>query len=230
MPTIAKKKNDLSWVSGYFEGEDVYIIGGGNSLRQFHLDDRWSELEGKRVIAINNAYLYAPCDILLFLDAAFPALMRSRGHKLSEMSCKVMAGWSSALWPEEVAADNLSVFRPWREPSLDIERGLFSPLQGGASALNLALICKAKRVFLLGLDCRYIAGRGHFYSTNDTRPADEVRYLRVAGKANEKGPNVNHYEGFKGMGEIYNASPDSAIDTFPKITIDEALKGVTICN
>lgn len=217
VPMSIKASNKLDWLHGFFEGDDVYVVGGGNSLREFHLDDKWHLLDQKRVIAVNNSYMHTKPDILCFLDAVFPQTLRSRGHYVHRFPFKVLAGWCSSLWPDEQSAENVSIFRTWNQPTKDPNVGLYSAMTSTHVAINAAIIGKARRIYLLGVDGGYINGRGHYFSSIDTQAAEEFRYKRM----------IEGYEPFIGLAEIFNASPQSYVEAFPKITIDKALRGET---
>lgn len=89
----------------------------------------------------------------------------------------------------------------------------------GWQALNVAVLAGAKRILLLGFDARDPDGQaGHWFGEHPT-PTPRAAYAAyrkafAAGAAAVKAAGV----------EVLNCSPGSAIDSFPRATIDEALK------
>ena len=107
----------------------------------------------------------------------------------------------------------------------------------GMKALNLAIALGCDEIFLLGFDACDVNGHTHFYADENSGSYvwDKQKYCGV-GK-NEKGLyNTGNYnkinelnehffkpfqEELKNGIEIYNVSPSSKINTFPKISYNE---------
>jgi hypothetical protein len=206
-------KTGNQWLIDYFKGNDVFLLGGGASLKGFWEAGRLKELADRRVIAINHSYMYIKrFDVLVFLDGKFKTEVERRGESLEGMNCNyVLAGPSSiAKYSKKVCRFNTVMNRPSKNPNR-----LFNASQSGLCAINAALIGNAKRIFLLGFDCKF-NGQGHFYSKEWThsRDHDERAYQRP----------LRHYERFTDS-RIYNCTTDSAIKNFKYMSIDDALYG-----
>jgi hypothetical protein len=103
-------------------------------------------------------------------------------------------------------------------------RGLTFAGCSGGSAINLALLMGAKRVFLLGFDCKVQSPaqpNWHSHHRHPCGPALHDKFKTGFGKIAETLPKV-----FPGT-EIINLGPDSALDCFPKQNIDEVLSHAT---
>lgn len=115
-------------------------------------------------------------------------------------------------------------------------KGFYSKYLTGQLALHFAIACGCTEIYLLGMDCCEIDGRTHFYQ-------DEIIPYRID-SAGKKHTGVGKtkdgkyktsvydtqdsidggYEPFKAeypRVKIYNVSPQSKLNMFPKITYDE---------
>lgn len=197
------------WIRNYFNGHDVFIVGGGPSLHGFD----FSRLDGRRVIAINHSYRYCKAEILVFLDAKFKREATEIGHDPYQMPLKIIAGPSAGMKSQ----GNCTVVQISQKPTTT-PACMYGSAQSGLVAINAALIGKAKNIYLLGFDAKFSNGMGHFYSkdwkhTMDDKPAQYERMARC-------------YDAFREYKNIYNCNPDSGITAFKKITIEQALGGV----
>lgn len=147
-----------------FEGEDVYLIGGGPSLRTFD----WNLLKGKRVIGCNSAFRLGIeiCPICFFSDRGWylafkQELENYKGILITNAECLVNEQTSLKVCQRAAA-------------------GLYTNCIGfnyssGAGAINLALCMGAKRVFLLGYDCgRFSSTQPNWHDYVIEKTSDEV--------------------------------------------------------
>ena len=89
----------------------------------------------------------------------------------------------------------------------------------GAQALNLATIWGAKRIVLFGFDSQAVDGKKHYFGNHPPRldkPSPygtwRNRFARMAKDLREDGI------------EVVNCSPLTAIDCFPKVEMDDAIR------
>ena len=160
-----------------WSGQDVFIIGGGNSLRESHFD--WNLLKPERTIGVNDAYLLGPeiCKVCFFSDARF--------WKANEKALAKFAGLVFTCYPQLYKTKI-----PWLWTIHRENQGLWHKSVGfngntGATAINLAFLFGAMRVFLLGFDMKLVAGKPHWHdnlltkqSLNPTTYQDFVRRFR----------------------------------------------------
>lgn len=185
----------------YWLDSNVYIIGGGPSLCAFD----WELLAGRRVIGVNSAvYLGARiCPVLFFSDPEFldefePAVNAYSGKMVTST--------------EKTIRDFPWLYRFKRSPEgLHTGDRLGFNFTSGAGAINLALTMGARRVLLLGCDCKPIGEVHHWHpkfihNAPDPYPQFLIGYANVARHL----PRV-----FPGR-EVINLNPDSAIPDFPK--------------
>lgn len=132
-------------------GQDVFILGGGSSL----LDFDFELLRGRLVVGCNMAYVHGPeiCPVCIFSDHPFFDANRFPLEEYHEKGGEI---WTIAreLFPR-MDIQTL-VKKNQRKP-----RGLWHGANGigfggstGCAAANLALQFGAKRVLLLGMDCK----------------------------------------------------------------------------
>lgn len=197
------------WLVNCFKDQDVFVIGSGPSLTDFD----YRPLRDKKKIVINHQYRYVTPDIHLFLDGRFVSEVKKHfGHDVYNFPWKVLAGPASGMTRKE----NVYIFQSAEEPSQSPQR-LYTITQSGLCAINAAILTGAARIFLLGMDCRFVGDRGHSYS-------HEFRHIRD-GRQHEKAyaKNIKRYRRFSEHKHIWNLSPISAIDAFPKMQLSEAL-------
>jgi len=220
-----------------WEGGECWIIGGGHSVpRQFDVPENiiqkvldgelpisayspyLSAIHQKHIIGVNIAYLLGNwVEIVFFGDNNFyftqmEGLAKFPGLKIT---CNPNA---------DKIADN-SVKRLGRlghkgisnNPSYVCWNG-----NSGAAAISVAANAGAKRIILLGFDMKLVNNEQHWHRMYKRKKKD-APYL----------PFHRHIVGFpqiakdaRRMGiEILNASPDSAIEVFRKVTVKEILDG-----
>lgn len=219
-----------------WNGCAVVIIGGGPSLaleqvalvKQAHDDGR------VRCIAVNDAYLWAPwADVNYFADASWwvqhnagvakPALgltahqVRERFAAFRGEKCSIQSQ------APNIADDAVHILRnkthPLHSNGLSLDPTMIvTGRHGGYQACNLAILAGAKTIILLGMDGREAKdGKTHFHGGHrDPTPQDAYSWYRKAwseGEAEMKAAGV----------KVLNATPGTAIDTFPKVALADAL-------
>jgi len=233
----------MSWsVPLMWEGGDVWIIGGGPSVStQFKipanlvgrvrngespmnaLSPYMKGIHNKHVIGINAAYRLGDwIDIIFFGDNGF---FLSNYNELA-----VHPAMKVTCWP------NLSGLYPWvhcvaRDP--EKTKGITKAVgklswngNSGGAAISVAAHAGAKRIFLLGFDMTLDPNTSHMHFHDAYKRGSIVEPERLM-----KLPFDRHSIGFqdiavdaKEMGiEIYNVNPASGIESFPKISLSEAL-------
>lgn len=213
---------------------DITVVAGGWSVRNVALD----RLVG-RVIAVNDAALHLETwDHAVSMDRLW---FESRAQKVWLRSMEDSP--FGEIWIRENAAQNFTREQIERQPNItlfrcDHESDEFTPtlrdqydrtqLNGrnsGACALNLAWHLKPARLFLLGFDMnRAPDGQAYWYppypwSKSEKGGSSAANYKTwAAGIAHARAR-------FDEIGTlVFNVSPSSAVDAFPKMTPREYLK------
>ena len=196
-------------------GAVVVAIGGGPSLTHEQVD----YCRGRaKIIAINNAVDLAPwADLLYFCD--------ERWYRWHEETVRRFEGRRVTMENEGLLAElpgltcmkNDTKRTGEREGFCESPDGLRTGGNGGYQVLQLAAHLGARRVVLLGYDMRPIDGKAHWHEEHPiptpldclTGYADGFRTL---------------VEPLRRRGvEVINATPGSALDFFPRATLQEAL-------
>jgi len=189
-------------------GQDVYIIGGGTSLKGFD----WNLLKGKRTIGCNAAFILGAdiCNICIFGDTKF----FNKYSRDLESFKGIVATNDPHLQKNDL---------PWLWTMPRSSVGLHVNSLGwnyntGASAINLALILGAKRIYLLGFDMKLSKDKKMNWHKKGCDKPDENICHRM---------NENFYHVFKDWKkkfddrEIINVTDDSALKVFPKVGVKE---------
>lgn len=193
-----------------YEGKEVFIIGGGTSLRNFN----WELLAGRNVIGCNNAFRLGSviCPVCVFGDL-----------KWFERFKWELVKYEGRLVTNCPALLNTTV--DWISTMPRHKHGLSTSALGwnwntGASAINLALIMGATKVYLLGFDGKLSEeNKPNWHKYVIDTPSAEV-YARM-----EKGFHAVAHDlplVFPGT-EIINLNPDSLFTSFAKQSWESVL-------
>lgn len=108
-----------------------------------------------------------------------------------------------------------------------VEMGKVGVVGGGGNsgfqAMNLAIQFGARRILLVGFDMTAATGGLHWYGRNAWKDANNPHDTTFAGWVaafNAAVPTLDEI----GV-EVFNASPHSALQCFPKVTVADFLKG-----
>lgn len=195
-----------------FPCETVVILAGGPSLTKAQVD----AVRGRaRVIAVKDAVQLAPwADVLYACDAKW---WRHYGDTVG------FAGPKYAL--EAAAAKWATVLRNAGELGLELDpTGLRTGRCSGYQAINLAVHLGAARIILLGYDAKPSAdGRRNWFGERPRSywlalPAYDQRILQCW-------PTIVQPLAALGV-DVLNATPGSALDIFPRVSLDDALQQV----
>lgn len=204
----------MAWrVPRLWPGATIACLGGGPSLTA----EQVNAVCGRaRVIAINDAWRLAPwADVLYACDGRW---WRKHGGVPGFPGLKVTLSNSAvevAPWPE------IKVLANTGPDGLELSpHGLRTGRNGGYQAINLAVHFGARRVLLLGYDMKLGAdGRSHWFGEHADWPARPNIFRDVF---------LPHFEGLAHALDaigvaVVNCTPGSALDAFPKASLDQAL-------
>lgn len=190
-----------------WDGQDVYIIGGGKSLEYFD----WSLLNNKCTIGCNDAYKHGVdiSKVCFFGDTNWFDI-----HK------KNLANYKGAVFTN--APDLYKTKLKWlwvmqREPSGIHTESLGWNYNTGACAINFAILLGAKRIFLLGFDMHLTKGQNNWHANQLAKPDPDIFSKFIEGFKKLKADLKNKYPEV----EVINVTDNSSLDLFPKIGLDE---------
>tara|TARA_R100000544_G_C2210081_1_gene51435 strand:+ start:54 stop:851 length:798 start_codon:yes stop_codon:yes gene_type:complete len=198
-----------STVPRKFEGETIYIIGGGPSLKNFD----FRRLSGCKTIAINKSlFFHSQADAVYWTDTRFYTWYKNDIDNYK--------GLKFALKPGSQYTSDINILKKGKPYGIEEDpQTLAHGFNSGYAAINLAYHLGAKRIILLGFDMGNDGKFTHFHDGYPTRATGDRMYID------------KFLPGFKQLKEeldnfnitILNASPYSKLTTFPKITIEQAL-------
>ncbi len=206
--------------SGCWEGQTCFILGGGPSLEGFEY--KW--LEGQRTIGINKTFMTFPATVNYSMDYNFFDLAqytldpKSKDFNLHQV-WMAYPGKKIFLHHDEKDrfAEGIYYVNEIQEKgvSFDLERGIYPGNNSGCGALMLAVAFGCKKIGLLGYDLKVKGTRTHWHEGYGYPLKDVAKSLEdFRGCIDEWGPMI------LGMGiRVYNLSPDSALQSFPKTDI-----------
>jgi hypothetical protein len=190
--------------------DDIYIIGGGPSVAETNLD----LIKDKFVIGTNAAFrLGSWVDVCFFLDCRF--------YKWSQDDLEKWPNRIITTCPTLKGHPKIEVYKKCTVCGICHHKGYLAvPDQGknaGATAIDLAIRMRAKRIILIGYDMKVKQGRHNYHNYHNHTPRDDVynRFFVHFKKIKEELPKDI---------EIINATPDSALTLFPKLSLKEALQ------
>jgi len=194
-----------------WEGQDVFVVGAGPSLASFDPQ----RLRGKNVIACNHTGFQLGAEIVKILFFSDHSFFLSQRPQL-----EAFGGWIVTSSPNLTRLSSpdwlLGVNR--RHDGLHREAVGFGA-NSGCSAVNLALIMGAKRVFLVGMDCREINNQTHWDGRHHNSKNNKDVYRAF----------LNGWEAISSAlpkvfpdRQIINATPGSAIEYFPRCSYEDA--------
>jgi hypothetical protein len=194
-----------------WDQQDVFIIGGGPSLKDFD----WSLLHDEYTVGCNTAFTLGEkvCKVCVFGDNAWWMAFKD---ELAKYKGTVFTNVTS-LHPSKI---------PWlwtmqRKPQGLHVDGLGWNGNTGASAINLALLLGAKRVFLLGFDMKRIADRPNWHEKVIRPAANQPRIYQ--GFVQDFRFVKRDWKVKFGDREIINVTDDSGLgpDVFPWVSPDK---------
>lgn len=195
-----------------FAGRTAFLLGGGPSLDPCEV----ALLRGRPTIAINAAAALAPGAVLFFRDLDW--FLRHRPTVEGWAGLAITTNRCATAYPKltRVVTTHGSDF-----PAPGSQQGGYPVIRYGRSsghlAVSLAIAMGARRVVLLGYDCRFVGGRSHFH--DDYGAPIELVY------------RTDFLPAWRGWGaaaeragvEVLNATAGSAIAEFPFRPLQELL-------
>ena len=222
---ILRRRADsrFSEVVRAWEGGTAVLLGGGPSLTALQVAMVHVKHSAARVfcIAVNSAYSLAPfCEVCYFADARWWEWNRERPafRDFAGQKCSIQDSM------KQITDDAVHILRnrdyPYHGLGLSLDpSALVTGRNSGFQALNLAILAGAKTVILLGYDGQAGKdGRSHWHPGHNTpTPSAAYEEYRRAFSAAESAIK-------KAGVRVINCSPGSAIDSFEKMALEDALE------
>lgn len=214
MTTVTEWLNTYDMVpQDLIQGRDVFVIGGGPSLRNF--DPKI--LEGRDVIVTNEAFSMIPdAKVLVFVDIGW---WQGRKQAVLDTFTGTIIGrgpYSSMYRADKIVNVAFRSGDYWSEDPRQL-----GGRNSGLAAINAAVLMGARRVFLLGFDMRSVGDRNNYHILHPTSVGrQQHRYLNIflpeMVKASQRIEALGHI--------VINCTPDSALTCFPERTLEWVLR------
>ncbi len=226
----------MAWIPPkIWKDGECWILGGGPSLpRQFGVPEELvrevrqgrkpvtayspylSPIYNKHIIAVNNAYMLGDwVDVCWFGDNSWYLV-----HRLGLIRFKGIKATCNIRFekPEPRREARLKYLaRDSKRFGITTKEGHVSwNGNSGASAINLAYHFGAKRILLLGFDMQKDGNATHWHGGHDPHVEPPFKRHKTSFayiKADAERLGI----------EILNVNPDSAIDEFPKVRLEDVL-------
>jgi len=228
---VYDKGNKISTIFPRYawEKQRCFIIGGGESLKGFD----FSRLDDELTIGVNRSYEFYDSTLLYMMDLLYQErITRGEMDKYTRLESKKkfedFKGTKIMLCPVSPYPIDPSIHLirriEKRYVSLDIWEGIFGGSNSGFGALMLAIAMGASPIYLLGFDLKcdqnthWHNGYPGQNAFDQNRKNESFREL-----FDEFAPALGKI-GFK----IINLNPDSALECFEKMTVNEVLKSENI--
>jgi len=194
----------ISTYKGLHTDKKLFILASGTSLASHDL----SLLKNKMVMGLNRS-------ILIYPDPYYQCVF---DHRLFDLYHDELKKVRQLFTLED---------RPFGQPikllggegfSWDMEEGIYSGYTISYFALQLAVYMGFKKIFFLGLDLKHDGPKTHFFGQDpQTINHEETEFPRMM-KMLQHGANILADTDIK----VYNCSPVSTLEAFPKIDFGEA--------
>jgi hypothetical protein len=198
-------KVDIEQFKGVHKGKRLFILASGPSLSTLDLEP----LKRRLVMGLNRSFMVFPdthyhctMDRRLF-DLHAEPLRRTR-YLFTIPGC------------------------PWGTPlgllgsegfSRDLKEGIFSGYTISYFAIQVAVYMGFEQIFILGLDLKHKGAVTHFFGRDfHSRNHESTEFPRMKKMLCQAALEL------KGSGvQVYNCSPDSSLECFPKMSYEEAI-------
>jgi hypothetical protein len=185
-----------------------FILGGGPSLKDVDL----SLIKNEYIIGINEAFrLGTFINTWLFCDSSFYKNHREDIQKWpnSIVSCAGAAKNNKKVEYYQRCKKHIICFEPGK---LAFPNGMAN---SGATAINLAIREGFNTIILLGFDMQFVNGKANYHDYYKKKNSRQDIYNRF----------MLHFEAIAKETDktIINATPNSALNCFPKIELEDLL-------
>lgn len=178
---------NTEWIPGYFDGEDVFVIGGGPSINQMP----WEKLADKRTIGVNHSIRFIPnLDIACFIDHEFNGEMkRFYDQDMQNWPGKVVASHKSHLR----AGGNVAIMDVTGNAADFSMKSIYGEYSSGIFAAQVAKLAGARRIYVCGMDCGWVDGEHHGH------PVDSTGYSHRRGITGNKELDIKRERTYRSM-------------------------------
>ncbi|MHA1690363.1 MAG: hypothetical protein ACTSU7_01870 [Candidatus Heimdallarchaeaceae archaeon] len=224
---MEKKYKNISeiYTSTSLENKRCFLLAGGPSLKNFN----YAVLKDEFTIGINKTFTIFSSNINYSMDLKFYNYISRPGNENGQR--KVHESWLKYQGYKvftcqrnkyNFSNDIFVVDRiNERTLSFDLSKGIYAGSNSGFGALMLAVALGSKVIYLLGYDLKVNEKNTHWHQGyfNQNVAIFEKRLLKYKQLFEEFAPYLKE----NGI-EVINLSVNSALECFPKSTLDKVLR------
>lgn len=207
-----------------WEGKRCFVLGGGESLRGFD----FHKLDKEITLGINRTFEYYHSTLNYMMDYRFLEMIKG-GEMNAYLNKDVYKAWLEytglkvilcPITPLRMEPNLYLVHRlDSKMVTLSVNEGIYGGNNSGFGGMMLAIALGANPIYLMGFDmqCK-TATHWHEGYPGQTLDGQRKKNQQFLDQINEFAPWL------KGMNiDVINLNPNSALECFPKKTIDEVL-------
>lgn len=189
-----------------WKGRDVYLIGGGSSLKEFN----FNKIQGKGVIfGVNDCAFKTQADCLFSLDTTWAG---QRKQQIIDFKGDKFLGLPNSFFFNEWEGSGVHFLLRERGVQFNDDASKINGVNSGFGALNVCYHKRPKRVFMLGFDMYKSEQGTHWHNGYDWNSPEGHRYYDRWCVIFD-----NTVEQLKAADiEVYNCNPESKITCYSK--------------
>lgn len=222
----------------------LIIIGGGNSISEGIKLGLWDKISTECTFGINSLIYFFKPTVVMWGDWRF---YRENKEELDKYNLVVgmfdgkIGNGGNFKCPKGTNLKMLPTSKNYHGVE-SWEKGFYGRILTGCFALTVGIALGFKEIYLLGMDFGAVKGKTHFYQANSLEKQkigkipkpngtfycgigkDEKGNYRTGVYNNNSSSYFNEYKKIKDHIKVFNVSPKSKIEVFPKITYQEFFK------
>lgn len=207
------KHGNNDWLRGFFADQDVFIIGSGKSADSLTLKQINKLQKSKTIVMGNRAKQFKSPSIFLFLDSDLIERLDMPGAWPYGESFHVLAG------PQSRMVEEANVHRFGQVHDIVSQNPSYLLCDhSGLAAVNAAFIGRARRVFLVGVDCGF-----GVWKASGTPPTLQDPDFKLMRRYMSTVPLFEKLH--KKMQNLYRTTDDTNLKFLPFMDLDVALAG-----
>lgn len=207
-------REELKKFKEKFEGQDVFIIGGGASIKDFD----FSKLENKLTVVLNSSIERVKyCSAIFWTDYDWGSQNLEKLAKFDAFKFSVRQQCDHYITNNIKGIANSIVLKKISDYGFSTNINHVAGNNSGAQALNLIINIKPHRVFLLGYDMKITNGQSHCHNQYIMSNPSIYKDLFI--------PSINSMaDHIHRLGiEVINCNIKSDLDCFKKESLEKYL-------
>jgi len=228
------QSKDISEIlsSDSWSGRRCIIIGGGPSLQNFNR----SIVKNELTIGVNKEFMFSTPTINYSMDYTFFELLNNN-QRIDPEEILMRRLWREYKGIKVFLKKNKGKFSNYvytinriRKEiiSVDLKDGIYGGNNSGLGAVMLAIALGSRNIGLLGFDMKIVNGKTHChggYKRGNGKPKHDMESTaRILNDFKVRFETVAVLIKQAGV-KVFNLNQNSAINCFPKITLQKFLKG-----